>query len=134
MSLSSKLGTGERCVCSLGIHEDQGPRNRPVGGREQWGPFVRSLRSRLCPLLQASDPWACQPSAQEDCGPRRWWLAGPPHGPEWGQAGLGPIHVLPAVRGFLEPEQGPLNEAEAGVLRFHRACPFLPFVTLQSFS
>lgn len=43
----------------FGFSEGQGPGLRPVGGREPRGPSNRFLR--LCPLVQVSQPWECQP-------------------------------------------------------------------------
>lgn len=45
---------------SLRVSEDRVWETELVGGRELWGPLIRSPRSRLGPLVQAS--WKCQPA------------------------------------------------------------------------
>lgn len=128
------LAQGAGCVGSLRVSEDRVWETELVGGRELWGPLIRSPRSGLGPLVQAS--WKCQPTelwravglwAQDEVA---GWATSLPGCPR-----IGPIRVCRASlasrslsRGSLLGHQSPGSSLSQGLSRLS------PFVTWHSFS
>lgn len=128
------LAQGAGCACSLRVSEDRVWETELVGGRELWGPLIRSPRSGLGPLVQAS--WKYQPAelwhavglrAQEAVA---GWATSLPGCPR-----IGPIRVCRVSlasrslsRGSLLGHQSPGSSLSRGLSRLS------PFVTWRSFS